>query len=204
MSWIHPNTILHGNLVELIPLEYGYFEELTNLAREYKIWEFIPDNMSNSERCHLAFRNAINQREKGNQFPFVIFHKKENKIIGSTRLMNIEPDFKKLEIGWTWLHPDYWATLVNLECKLLLLNFCFEELKTIRVQFKTDENNIRSQKAIRKIGAQFEGILRNDMIRDNGTYRNSVYFSIIIKEWQDVRTHLMSLLNSKLNEQNNQ
>ncbi len=204
MKLLHSNIHLIDEQVELIPLESRHFEELTNLACEPKIWEFIPVDMSNSEKCQIAFSNAIIQKEKGNQFPFVIIHKQENKIIGSTRLMNIEPEFKKLEIGWTWLHPDYWASAVNLECKLLLLNFCFDELKTIRVQFKTDENNIRSQKAIRKIGAQFEGILRNDMIRDNGTYRNSVYFSIIIKEWQAVRTHLMSLLNSKLNEQNNQ
>ncbi|MFY8022428.1 MAG: GNAT family N-acetyltransferase [Bacteroidia bacterium] len=204
MKLLHSNIHLIGEQVELIPLESRHFEELTNLAGEPIIWEFIPVDMSSNEKCHLAFTNANIQKEKGNQFPFVIIHKQENKIIGSTRLMNIEPEFKKLEIGWTWLHPDYWASAVNLECKLLLLNFCFEELKTIRVQFKTDENNIRSQKAIRKIGAQFEGILRNDMIRDNGTYRNSVYFSIIIKEWLDVRTHLMSLLKSKLNEQNNQ
>lgn len=202
MKLLYSNIHLIGEQVELIPLELKHFEELTNLAKESKIWEFIPIDMSNSEKCQLTFTNAMIQREKGTQFPFVIYHKKNNKIIGSTRLMNIEPEHRKLEIGWTWLHPDYWATVVNLECKLLLLNFCFEELKTIRVQFKTDENNIRSQKAIRKIGAQFEGILRNDMIRDNGTFRNSAYFSIIIKDWPIVSTNLISLLNSKLNEQN--
>jgi RimJ/RimL family protein N-acetyltransferase len=92
---------------------------------------------------------------------------------------------------------------VNLECKLLLLEFCFEELNAIRVQLKTDENNIRSQKAIRKIGAQYEGVLRNDWIRDNGTIRNSVYFSIISSEWKEVNIKLLALLNEKLNEQNN-
>ncbi len=105
--------------------------------------------------------------------------------------MDIQPNHKKLEIGWTWLHPDYWGTEVNLECKLLLLTYCFEELKTYRVQFKTDENNIRSRKAIEKIGGKFEGILRHDMIRDNGTKRNSAYFSIIDSEWGDVKRALV-------------
>ena len=98
--------------------------------------------------------------------------------------MNIEPVHKKLEIGWTWLHPEYWASEINLECKLLLMTFCFEEWNAVRVQLKTDENNIRSRKAIEKIGGQFEGVLRNDMIRDNGTNRNSVYFSILDTEWE--------------------
>lgn len=203
MSWIHPNTILNGQLVALIPLQIKHFEELELQAKENKIWEFIPKDMSTEEKRNQVFSNAIVEKEKGNQFPFVIYHQHDKKIIGSTRLMNIEPEHMKLEIGWTWLHPDYWASAVNLECKLLLLNFCFEELKTIRVQLKTDENNIRSQKAIRKIGAQFEGVLRNDWIRDNGTIRNSVYFSIISSEWKEVNSKLLTLLNEKLNEQNN-
>lgn len=203
MSWIHSNTILIGVQVALIPLAKEHFDELDLLARERKIWEFIPTDMSTHEKRYQVFSNAIIERVKGTQFPFVIYHQKDNKIIGSTRLMNIEPQHRKLEIGWTWLHPAYWSTAVNLECKLLLVKFCFEELKAIRVQLKTDENNIRSQKAIRKIGAQFEGVLRNDWIRDNGTIRNSVYFSIIDSEWENVNSNLVSLLNEKLNEPNN-
>lgn len=197
MNWIKPGTILNGALVELVPLEEKHFEELTVLAGEKRIWEFIPIDMSTKEKCFEAFADAILEREKGAQFPFVIVHKKERKIIGSTRLMNIEPAHKKLEIGWTWLFPDYWATAVNLECKLLLLTFCFEELKAIRVQLKTDENNIRSRKAIEKIGGQYEGVLRHDMIRANGTIRNSAYFSIINTEWDSAKQNLANLLEAK-------
>ena len=124
----------------------------------------------------------MNEKEKETQFPFVIYHKVHKKIIGATRFLDIQAQHKKLEIGWTWLHPNYWGTTVNLECKLLLLTYCFEKLNAIRVQFKTDENNIRSRKAIEKIGGKFEGILRNDMLRDNGTKRNSAYYSIIDSE----------------------
>ena len=197
MNWIKPDTILQGELVELIPLKEEHYVELELLARERRIWEFIPFDMSTPERCFQVFTNAIGEREKGNQYPFVIFHKQQQKIIGSTRLMNIEAAHKKLEIGWTWLHPDYWATAVNLECKLLLLTFCFEELRAIRVQLRTDVYNLRSRKAIEKIGGQFEGILRNDLIRDNGTYRNSVYFSIIDSEWLNAKRNVSTLLHLK-------
>ncbi len=204
MNWIKSNTILEGELVKLIPLEEKHFAELEIPAKEKRIWEFLPVDMSTTERRMQTFRNAISERENGAQFPFVIFYKNENKIIGSTRLMNIEAKHRKLEIGWTWLHPDYWASAINFECKLLLLNFCFEDLLTIRVQLKTSVENLRSRKAIEKIGGQFEGILRYDMIRDNGTKRNSVFYSIIEEEWDKVRSNLLLALTTKLNEQNKQ
>jgi RimJ/RimL family protein N-acetyltransferase len=197
MKPINQSTILTGEKVKLIPLEEKYFNELEVLAGDPRIWEYITFDMSNSEKCKYEFSKAIKERENGNQFPFVIFHKKENKVIGSTRLMNIEPANRKLEIGWTWLHPNYWGTSLNEECKFLLLTFCFEELGAIRVQLKTDVNNIRSRKAIAKIGGQYEGILRNDCIRANGTFRDSVYFSIINSEWEITKTKLSKLLLKK-------
>ena len=112
--------------------------------------------------------------------------------------MDIQPKHKKLEIGTTWLHPDYWGTAVNLECKLLLLTYCFESLATVRVHLKTDEKNLRSRKAIEEIGGQFEGILRNDMLRDNNTRRNSAYYSITDVEWPDKKIKLTELYYSKL------
>jgi RimJ/RimL family protein N-acetyltransferase len=182
--------MLSGKVVELIPLNREHFTELEQLAKEKRIWEFYVVDGSNAEKFLNGLDQAITFRERGEQHPFVIFHKQQKKIIGGTRLMDIQPNHRKLEIGWTWLHPDYWGTEVNLECKLLLLTYCFEVLKTYRVQFKTDENNIRSRKAIEKIGGKFEGILRHDMLRDNGTKRNSAYFSIIDSEWEDVKRNL--------------
>ena len=117
--------------------------------------------------------------------------------------MDIFPKHKKLEIGSTWLHPGYWATEINLECKLLLLTYCFEELKAVRVQLKTDENNIRSRKAIEKIGGQFEGVLRNEIIRDNGTKRNSAIYSIIDEEWTAKKERLIELFTKKMAQRRN-
>lgn len=198
-NWISYPTTLTGQTVELRSISKDHFTELEAVAKNKKIWEFYPFDGSDSNTFAHIFNGAIIEREKGNQFPFVIFHQQQNKIIGSTRFLDIQEKHKKLEIGSTWLHPDYWATAINPECKLLLLQYCFENLHAVRVQLKTDENNIRSRKAIEKIGGQFEGILRNDMIRDNGTNRNSAYFSIINEEWKDKKIQLTNVYQLKKN-----
>lgn len=186
----HPLT-LKGSNIDLISLEREYILQLEAAAKDERIWEHYVVNCSGHEIFNETYNEALAERDKGTQFPFVIFHKNDNKIIGSTRFLDIQPANRKLEIGWTWLHPDYWSTHVNTECKLLLLTYCFEKLKTVRVQFRTDENNLRSKKAIEKIGGRYEGTLRNDMIRNNGTLRNSLCFSIIDTEWMHIKEKLM-------------
>jgi RimJ/RimL family protein N-acetyltransferase len=178
----HP-LVLSNALVELIPLERGHFDEIISLAKDERIWKYYVLDGSDPEIMLPTLEDALAEREAGRQYPFVITLKEDGKIIGSTRFMDIQPAHRKLEIGWTWLHPDYWGTAINAVCKQLLLRYCFEELGTYRVQLKTDELNIRSRRAIEKLSARFEGILRNDMVRQNGTRRNSAYYSIIEEEW---------------------
>lgn len=197
-NWIsHPQT-LSGNVVELISMTPERFPELIALANDKRIWEHYAYDGTDPVKFRSVLATALTDMEKGLQFPFVIFHKAEKRAIGGTRFMDIQFPHRKLEIGSTWLHPDYWGTAVNFECKLLLLTFCFESLNTLRVQLKTDENNIRSRKAIEKIGGQFEGIFRNDMLRDNGTHRNSAYYSIIASEWGAKKITLAELFDTKL------
>lgn len=193
----HP-SILSGELVELRPLEKEHFAELDALAKEPRIWEFYTVNGGNSESLMKAMQGGLDDRDKGTQYPFVIYHKAHNKLIGSTRFIDVQPLHNKLEIGWTWLHPDYWASAVNFECKLLLLTFAFESLGVYRVQFKVDVRNMRSRKAVEKIGGTAEGILRNDMVRENGTKRDSVYFSIIDADWPETKKRITGLIQSKL------
>jgi RimJ/RimL family protein N-acetyltransferase len=195
--WIKHPTTLTGEIVDLLPLDKTHFEPLATLARDRRIWAFYAVDGTDSAKLVDAYATGLAEREKGTQYPFVIFHKGANAIIGSTRYLDLQPAHRKLEIGWTWLHPDYWATAVNLECKLLLLTHCFETLKASRVQLKTDENNVRSRKAIEKIGGQFEGVLRNDMIRDNQTKRNSAYYGLIEEEWPDLKPKLTALYEAK-------
>lgn len=196
-TWIPNATTLTGETVDLIPLQQEHYAELEALAKDKRIWEFYAYDGSDPAVFANIFNTALIERPKGTLFPFVIVLKSQQKIIGSTRLMDIQSRHKKLEIGSTWLHPDYWATEINLECKLLLLTYCFEILGAVRVQLKTDERNMRSRKAIEKIGGQFEGILRNDMIRDNGTNRNSAYYSIIVEEWAEKKRILRALYLAK-------
>lgn len=196
-NWIKQSTILKGKVVDLIPLKEEHYNELEKLSKDKTIWKYYIFDGTDTEKFFEALNNALEEKKKGAQYPFVIYHKAEKKIIGSTRFLDIQPNHKKLEIGWTWLHPDYWGTEVNLECKLLLLTFCFEQLQTVRVQLKTDENNLRSRKAIEKIGGQFEGILRNEQLRDNGTNRNSAIYSILDSEWNQVKEKITKMYEEK-------
>jgi RimJ/RimL family protein N-acetyltransferase len=147
-------------MVELIPLEEKHFDELHLAASDKRIWEFYTGDWSVKETFLKVYNGALTMRAKGMEYPFVICYKPTQKIIGSTRYLDIVTYDRRLEIGGTWMQPEYWATAVNLDCKLALLTFCFETLQTNRVQLKTQHNNIRSRKAIEKIGGIYEGILR--------------------------------------------
>lgn len=189
-DWIKHPLFLKGSLVDLIPLEAIHFTELCEMAKDKRIWEFLPVDCTGAGTFTKAYNEALKERERGKHYTFVIVNKINNKLIGSTRFFDIHPNDRKVEIGWTWIHPDFWGTGMNNECKLLLLTFCFETLKTIRVQFKASSDNIRSRKAIEKIGGKFEGIIGKDKIRENGTIRNAAYYIIIDEEWENVKMML--------------
>ncbi len=130
----------------------------------------------------------------GNEIAFAIVGKSDQRAIGSTRYLNIEPAHRTLEIGWTWIGTKYQRTAVNTECKYLLLRHAFEQLGAVRVQFKTDARNEQSQRAIERIGAVKEGVLRKSHTTYTGYIRDSVYYSIIDDEWPDVKQRLLGVL----------
>lgn len=189
-NWIPHPTILTGQVIELVPLEQSHFPQLLEAASDKKIWEFYPGDWSKKELFEKIYHSTLTLRDRGQEYPFVIIHKSTQKVIGSTRLMDIVPYDKRLEIGGTWLIPEYWATAINFDCKLALLTFCFEILHAHRVQLKTQHNNIRSWKAIEKIGGVYEGILREHILKEDGSYRSSAYFSILENEWEGVKNNL--------------
>lgn len=193
-QWINSSLVLSGQTVNLIPLNEKHINELFDAASDKRIWEFYPGDWSVREKFIEIYSTALALRAKCKVYPYVIFHKDTQKIIGSTQFLDIAPYDKRLEIGGTWLIPQYWATTVNLDCKLTLLTYCFEVLKANRVQLKTQHNNLRSRKAIEKIGGVFEGVLREHMLKDDGTYRSSAYFSILEYEWISLKPKLQSRL----------
>ena len=200
MSWISHPVILSGKLIELIPLEEKYFDGLHKAASDKRIWEFYTGDWSVRETFDKVYKGSLRQREKGIEYPFVIMLRSTGKIIGSTRYLDIGTYDKRLEIGGTWMMPEYWATAVNPDCKLALLTYAFETLGAVRVQLKTQHNNMRSRKAIEKIGGIYEGIIRKHMLKDDGTYRSSAYFSIVDDEWPVVKINLEKLLQKKIEE----
>jgi len=184
-------VILTGTAVELIPMEYSHTDGLYEAGRYPDIWALTQGQICSLEDARAYIQKAL---ENAGTLPFVIVERASGSIVGSTRLYDISSPNRSLEIGSTWLTPAVWRTQVNTECKYLLLKHCFETLGTIRVQLKTDSRNTRSQKAIERLGATREGILRNHMILPDGYIRDSVYYSIIENEWPEVKKRLENFL----------
>lgn len=185
---------LENETVLLRPLAKVDVQGILEAVNFPEIWLHMSTAMENIEDVNGFVDNALAIKEKKTEFPFVIVDKESGQIIGSTRFMDIDDKHKRLEIGTTWLIPAYWRTAINTNCKYLLLQYCFEILNFQRVQIKTDHENYRSQKAIERIGAIKEGVLRNHMIRKDGTIRHTVMYSITKEDWPEVKMKLQQLL----------
>jgi RimJ/RimL family protein N-acetyltransferase len=194
MNWIQHPITLKGNKVILVPLDSSHFPALLEIGKEQAIWEYMAVDSASSEKLLLELKTALLKKANGDQYPFAIINMINGNVIGTTRLMNIFAEHKKLEIGWTWYHPKYWGAGYNTECKLLLLTYCFETLKAVRVQLVAGETNVRSRMAILKIGATYEGTMRKERVRPDGNYRNTVMYSIIDEEWVDRKQKLENLI----------
>jgi RimJ/RimL family protein N-acetyltransferase len=168
---------------------------LTEIGAGQTFWDFmLYGNINTEEDMRGWVRDILARAEKGTDLPFVAIQLASGRVAGATRYLNIMPKDRGLEIGGTWYGTDFQRTPVNTECKYLLLSHAFETLGCIRVQLKTDQRNERSQKAIERIGAKKEGVLRNHMILPDGRYRHSVFYSILDTEWPEVKKRLQELM----------
>ena len=191
MPMIAKPVTLAGNVVRLEPLGKEHASDLYQAGQDQDIWTYMPVNPSRAPAVFSAWiEAALAAQAEGQQLPFAIIDTGAGRAIGSTRYLNISAQDYGLEIGWTWLAPEARRTAVNTECKYLLLRHAFESLGTIRVQFKTDSRNERSRRAILRLGALQEGVLRKHMILESGYQRDSVMFSIIVDEWPAVKASL--------------
>ena len=187
---------LQGKYVRLEPMTETHVPGLAELGIGQPFWDFMVYGKINSvEDMRNWVRDVLARAEKGTDLPFVAIHLESGRVAGATRYLNIMPNDRGLEIGGTWYGPEFQRTGVNTECKYLLFTHAFETLGCIRVQLKTDSRNERSQKAIERIGAVKEGILRNHMILPDGYYRHSVYYSVLDTEWPDVKKRLEGMMN---------
>jgi N-acetyltransferase len=187
---IQPVT-LTGKIIRLAPLSEAHVPDLTQVGIDENIWQFMLYGAIRSEDDLRGWvREILSRQKRGTDLPFAVIHLESGKAIGCTRYLEIHPEHRNLEIGGTWYGAPYRGTWVNTEAKYLLLRHAFEILGCIRVQLKTDLRNVRSQRAIERIGAQKEGILRDHMVLPDGTIRSSVYYSILKSEWPDVKAML--------------
>ncbi len=195
MMEVEPVT-LTGKVVRLEPLSEAHVPGLTAVGMNDEIWRWLPYGvMRNEDDIRPWVQNLLAQIPSGSVMPFAVIHLASGCVAGATRYMDIHPKDYALEIGGTWYGVEFQRTGVNTEAKYLLLRHAFEDLKCIRVQIKTDLRNERSQKAIERIGAVREGILRNNMIMPDGYYRSSVYYSILDSEWPAVQARLEEMMN---------
>ncbi|MBL8045201.1 MAG: GNAT family N-acetyltransferase [Anaerolineales bacterium] len=187
---VQPLT-LTGQHVRLEPLAESHAPDLAVAGADETIWRWMPYGVVTTQEKMLAWvREILARQARGTDLVFAVIHLASGRAVGSTRYMDIQPQNNALEIGGTWYAPAHQRTPVNTECKLLLLTHAFEELGVARVQIKTDLRNERSQRAIERLGAAREGVLREHIIMPDGYRRSSVYYSILAREWPVVKARL--------------
>jgi N-acetyltransferase len=185
--------VLDGETIRLEPLKMEHAETLVEAGRGID-WAWFSKDLSTLSSMREWIYETVKAQETGQECPFAVYHKLEARFVGSTRYLDIQPASNGVEIGGTWYSPSVWGTNVNPEAKFLLLRHAFEDWGAIRVQLKTDNFNKHSQNAILKLGAKFEGQLRNHRIRRDGTFRHSMMYSITREEWPDVKSKLQKRL----------
>ena len=181
---------LEGARVRLEPLRPRHAEDLRVAARSPEIWPWLSADLRDGAALAAFIAGAMAAEAAGTEYAFAVIDREGGRACGSTRYLDIQAGHRGVEIGWTWYDPAVWRSAVNPESKLLLLTHAFEAWGAIRVMLKTDHLNIRSQGAIRRLGAVYEGTLRQHRIRRDGTLRDTVAFSILDREWPAVRAGL--------------
>ena len=192
-NWLSPIT-LTGEKVTLRPLQLTDKPELLNAAADGNLWDIWYTSVPNTERIDGYLATAIAEHKRGEGIPFVVIENKSRKVIGTTRLCNADVKNRRLEIGYTWYAKSYQRTGENTECKYLLLQYAFEKLNCIAVTFRTNWHNHPSRRAIARLGAKQDGVLRNHRIDADGSYRDTVVFSIIKSEWKAVKKALRFMM----------
>ncbi len=192
-AWIEP-VVLQNDLVRLVPLAMEQCEDIAQAVADGHLWELWYTTIPRPEGMAAEIERRLTLQTQGSMLPFTVVERASGRIAGQTTFMNIDAANRRVEIGSTWYAASVQRTAVNTACKLLLLTHAFETLNCIAVEFRTSSYNVRSRRAIERLGAKLDGILRNHTFHSNGTLRDTVVYSIIAPEWPAVRAHLRSKL----------
>jgi len=190
----HDPVTLEGNHVRLEPLTMAHLPRLVEIGLEDDIFRWYAQPIRTPEDMKALVDFALEEQRAGRSLPFATIERETGLAVGSTRFMTIDRPNRTVEIGYTWIAPAWQRTAINTEAKYLMMRCAFEEWGCNRVGLKTDSLNERSRRAIARIGAKEEGILRNHMVTSSGRLRHSVYFSVIREEWPGVKAALEARL----------
>lgn len=191
----HPVPVtLAGRIVRLEPLTLAHADDLLEHALDPDLWRWTLSHVESADDLRRYLEAALREREHGRALPFAHVLVATGRAIGSTRFGTIVREHRRVEIGWTWIGRAFQRTAVNTEAKYLMLRHAFETWGCLRVELKTNALNTRSREAMRRIGCVEEGTLRHHAISDRGVVRDTVYFSILQKEWPAVKARLEAML----------
>jgi len=181
---------LQGRTIELVPLEPRHHASLCAIGLDERLWQRTTIQVRTAEEMREYMQTALDAQAAGTALPFVIQERDSGQVIGSTRFHSYNALHRRIEIGFTWLAVRWQGTGANLDAKLLMLRHAFESLDCMRVQFTTDVDNIPSRRALERLGATYEGLLRSYMISDRSGPRDVAIYSIIAPEWTDLALRL--------------
>jgi RimJ/RimL family protein N-acetyltransferase len=186
--------VLEGDFVRLEPMTLEHHAGLSAVGLDPEIWRFTLVVVQTPEEMRGYMDAALELQRGGTTLPFVTIERSSGQIVGSTRFGNYDPANRRIEIGWTWIAPRWQRTAINTEAKYLMLSHAFEKLHCVRVELKTDVLNTPSRRAMLRIGAKEEGVLRKHSLVWDGRYRDSIYYSILDDEWATVKQELDKML----------
>jgi RimJ/RimL family protein N-acetyltransferase len=193
MAFVEP-VELAGYGVTLRPLALEHEEGLRAAAADGELWQLRVTSVPEPENTGDYIARALQARDEGHRFAFVVLDAADQQVLGSTSYHDILPDVRRVEIGYTWYAKRVQRTHVNTACKLLLLTHAFEGLGCNTVGWRTDNFNFASQRAIERLGARRDGVIRGNALRRDGTIRDTVMYSLSRGEWREVRAHLIAQL----------
>ncbi len=188
---------LEGPSVRLVPFSEQYSDGVVEAALAHpEIWEYMPFAMGDEAEARASLLQAQALQAEGRAIFYVITLRESSELVGGTAILSVDPRVPSFEVGPTWIVPRHQRTRVNTEAKALQLAFVFETLGAARVELKADVRNERSRTAIARIGAQYEGVLRNHMRRADGSLGDYALFSIVESEWPGVKAALEAKLSA--------
>jgi RimJ/RimL family protein N-acetyltransferase len=196
MTWITPIT-LEDDFVQLVPLDLAHEPDLIKAAEDGELWKLWFTLVPSVKEMEGDIKKRLAQQEAGSMLPFTVIDRKSGRAVGMTTYMNIDQPGRRVEIGSTWYAKAVQRTGLNTRCKKLLLAHAFENLDCIAVEFRTHFHNRKSRRAIERLGAKLDGILRNHMIAKDGTLRDTCVYSIIAGEWPSVKSNLTYMIEER-------